>query len=311
MNPTSSLHQRWLNQEHLNFWLTNRIPRTLLTKAMGRLSRVKNPWVARLGIGIWRWFSDLDLSEAKQTEFASIHDCFIRRLKPGLRPFDPEPTLLCSPCDAIIGAHGTIRQGELLQAKGMLYRLADLMKSEADAKACEGYQYLTLRLTSSMYHRFHAPHDVKATHLRYIHGDVWNVNPPALKRVAGLFAKNERAVLELTLQTTDQTMWIIPVAAVLVASMRFTFSDVHLHLGYQGPTETPLDTAIAKGDEMGWFEHGSTIICLVPADWSYVGPELGQTVKAGQRIWSRNPFHSRLNVENIQVATRRSTEDSQ
>lgn len=286
MNPTPSLHQRWLNQDRWNFWLTNRIPRTLLTKAMGRLSRIQHPLVARLGIGMWRQFSDLDLSEAQQTEFASIHDCFIRRLKPGLRPFDPTPTAMCSPCDAIIGAKGLISKGELLQAKGMVYQLGELMRSQGDAAACEGYQYLTLRLTSSMYHRFHAPHDVRVQHLRYIHGDVWNVNPPTLKRVPGLFAKNERAVLELMLTETGQTMWMIPVAAVLVASMRFTFSDVHLHLDYDGPTEVNVQAMIAKGDEMGWFEHGSTIICLVPADWQYMGPATGQTVKAGQTLWS-------------------------
>ena len=287
MNQTPSLQKKWQDQSSLNFWLTNRIPRTLLTKAMGRLSRIEHPWVARLGIGMWRRFSDLDLSESQQTDFRSIHDCFVRRLKPGLRPFDPSPGVMCSPCDSIIGAHGIVRQGQLLQAKGMVYSLAELMQSAADAKHCEGYQYLTLRLTSSMYHRFHAPHDVTVTGMRYIHGDVWNVNPPALQRVSGLFAKNERAVLELILKETGQTMWMIPVAAVLVASMRFTFSDIHLHLGYAGPTETKLDASIAKGQEMGWFEHGSTIICMVPASWAYVGPTTGQVVKAGQALWSR------------------------
>jgi phosphatidylserine decarboxylase len=272
-------------QDRLSFWLTNRIPRTLLTRAMGRLSKIRQPWFAKPALAIWQRCTDLRLFEAERSDFESIHDCFVRRLKPGLRPYDPSPELMGSPCDAIVGAHGIVERGELLQAKGMVYRLEDLMQSNTDAASCEGFSYLTLRLTASMYHHFHAPHDVRAKRLRYIHGDVWNVNPPTLKQIPALFAKNERAVVQLELLPTQQTMWLIPVAAVLVASMRFTFSDLHLHLGYRGPTQTDLDADLAKGDEMGWFEHGSTIICIVPPGWAYVGPKTGETIRAGQTLW--------------------------
>jgi len=287
MNRTNPLHKQWLRQDSLNFWLTNRIPRAMATRLMGRISRVHHPWVTKLGIGIWRRFTDLDLSEAVQTDFDSIHACFIRQLKPGLRPFAPSSTLMCSPCDAIVGAHGTVHAGQLLQAKGMVYSLSDLMQSETDAGACEGWHYTTLRLTSSMYHRFHAPHELRLEHLRYVHGDVWNVNPPTLKRIPSLFAKNERAIIRTTIEATKQTMWIIPVAAVLVASMRFTFSDVHLHLAYQGPCELALDATLPKGAEMGWFEHGSTVICLTPPDWRWIGPPIGGRTKAGNALWQR------------------------
>lgn len=272
-------------QETINFWLTNRIPRVLATRLMGRLSKIRHPWFAKPALAIWRRFADLRLYEAEQTTFASLHECFVRRLKPGLRPYDPAPNLLASPCDAIVGAKGTIESGALLQAKGMAYSLQDLLHNPTDAKRCEGWQYLTLRLTSSMYHHFHAPHDVTVKQLRYIHGDVWNVNPPTLKRINSLFAKNERAVIELELNSTGQTLWLIPVAAVLVASMRFTFSDIHLHLGYQGPAEVAFNARMTKGQEMGWFEHGSTIICLTPPGWDYVGPTEGEVVRAGAALW--------------------------
>jgi len=279
--------KKLLEQERLNFWLTNRIPRVLLTRAMGWLSKIRHPWIAQAGIAIWRRYSDLDLRDSAQSSFGSIHECFVRRLKPGTRPFDQAPDVICSPCDALTGAHGLIQNGQLLQIKGMVYKLSELLQSEALAKACEGYQYVTLRLTSSMYHHFHAPFDVQVKSLRYIHGDVWNVNPPTLRRIPSLFAKNERAVIEVSLEGTSQTMWLIPVAAVLVASMRFTFSNLHLHLNYHGPSQISTNVQLRKGDEMGWFEHGSTIICLIPPGWSWVGPAEGQLIQTGQTLWRR------------------------
>ena len=287
MTLNKSLFNKLLEQEQLNFWLTNRIPRILLTRMMGRLSKIRHPWIARPGIALWRHWGGLDLREAQQSKFDSIHECFIRRLKPGTRPFDPDADIVCSPCDALVGAQGLIQDGQLIQIKGMVYRLSDLLQSESLAKACEGYGFVTLRLTASMYHHFHAPHDLRVKSLRYIRGDAWNVNPPTLKRVPSLFTKNERAVIELSIENTKETMWLIPVAAVLVASMRFTFSNLHLHLNYHGPSQINTDVPLRKGDEMGWFEHGSTIICLTPPEWRWMGPSNGQRIKAGQALWHR------------------------
>ena len=119
-----SLIASFTQQEDLNFLLTNRIPRAALTRFMGWFSKIENPLVRDLSIGCWKLFSDLDLSEAKKTHFKSLHDCFTRELKPGLRPFDPDPNVVASPSDAIVGAHGTIRDGELYQIKGAPYSLA-------------------------------------------------------------------------------------------------------------------------------------------------------------------------------------------
>src|SRR6202012_759941 len=125
----------------------------------------------------WKLFSDLDLSEAKKTEFRSLHDCFTRELKPGLRPVDLDPAITVSPSDGIIGAFGTIRDGELYQIKGAPYSLSDLVADPALVAAHRNGKFVTLRLTSSMYHRFHAPHDAHVEHVTLIHGDTWNVNP--------------------------------------------------------------------------------------------------------------------------------------
>src|SRR5216684_3818811 len=113
-------------QEDLNFLLTNRIPRAALTRFMGWLSKIEQPMVRDLSIACWRLFSDLDLSEARKTDFKSLHDCFTRELKPGLCPPDPDPSIVVSPCDAIIGAFGAIADSELFQIKGAPYSLLDL-----------------------------------------------------------------------------------------------------------------------------------------------------------------------------------------
>src|ERR1700739_3534001 len=97
-----SLISSLTEQEDLNFLLTNRVPRAALTRFMGRFSKIANPIVRDFSIGCWKLFSDLDLSEAKQTHFKSLHDCFIRELKPGLRPFDGDPPIVASPSAGII-----------------------------------------------------------------------------------------------------------------------------------------------------------------------------------------------------------------
>src|SRR6185312_14705092 len=183
-------------QENVNFLLTNRVPRAAVTRFMGWFSKIENPLVCRSSIACWRLFSDLDLSEAKKTEFKSLHDCFTRELKDGLRPFDPDPQIVASPSDAIIGAHGAIEDTELFQIKGANYSLVDLLGDDRLVDAHRNGRFITLRLTSSMYHRFHAPADFAIERVTFISGDTWNVNPIALKRVEKLFCRNERAVIE-------------------------------------------------------------------------------------------------------------------
>src|SRR6478752_7781212 len=96
-------------QENVNFLLTNRIPRRWLTIFIGWLSKVEQPIVREICLALWKIFSDLDLTEAKQKRFRSLHDCFTRELKDGARPIDHSDATMVSPCDAIVGAHGTVR----------------------------------------------------------------------------------------------------------------------------------------------------------------------------------------------------------
>src|SRR6516164_804717 len=254
--------RKLLAQEDLNFLLTNRVPRIALTHFMGKFSKIRNPIVSKASIGGWKLFTDLDLSDARTRKFRSMHDCFTRELMPGARPVDPDPGVLTSPCDAIVGACGPVSGTTVFQAKGFPYKMEDLFGPGTDP----------------------APYrDVR--HVSYITGDTWNVNPIALKRVERLFCRNERAVLSARLRRGNHPIAIVPVAAILVASIRLRFTDVLLHLKYRGPNEIPVDARFGKGEEMGGFQHGSTIILFVPPGFEFVdGIATGTRIRMGQAL---------------------------
>jgi phosphatidylserine decarboxylase len=277
--------RRLLAQEDLNFLLTNRVPRIALTRLMGWFSHLRLPWLARASIAVWGLFTDLDLSDARERHFTSLHDCFTRQLVAGSRPLVADPSVLASPCDAIVGACGRVVHGQLYQAKGSPYRLEDLFGPSQDTTPFHDGCFVTLRLTSSMYHRFHAPHDCEVEHVTYLSGDTWNVNPIALARIERLFCRNERAVLRVRLAAGRQPIALVPVAAILVASIRLHFLDVLLHLRYRGPHEIPVRASFVKGQEMGWFEHGSTIIVFTPPGFALCdGVATGTRIRMGQAL---------------------------
>lgn len=273
-------------REDLNFLLTNQlIPRRLATQLVGRVSKVRQPLVRDLSIGLWRLFADPNLDEAAKPSFDSLHDCFIRELKPGARVVDPDPSVLTSPCDAIVNACGPIQGTRLIQAKGISYTLDELLEDPALVDRYRDGRYVTLRLTSSMYHRFHAPYDLRVTHVNYISGDTHNTNPSTVKRVDKLYCKNERAVIQTVMSAGGHLITLVPVASILVASIRLRFLDVPLHLAYDGPRAIACDAAFRKGDEMGWFELGSTIIVFAPPGFALCdGIEETAVIRMGQPL---------------------------
>lgn len=298
----SKMWQRLLQQEDLNFLLTNRVPRIAVTRFMGWFSQIRHPWVARASIAVWRLFTDLDLSDAKAKTFNSLHECFTRELVPGARPVDNRQDWIVSPCDAIVGAIGQVHKGQVFQAKGFPYSVSDLFGHEEEAAGYEGGSFITLRLTSAMYHRFHAPHDVTVEHVTFHSGDTWNVNPIALKRVERLFCKNERAVLHLR-TAAGVPLALVPVAAILVASLRLHFLDDLLHNAYRGPREIPCNVSFNKGHEMGWFQHGSTIIVFLPAGFVVSGAVTeGSRIRMGQALaqWHGSTHSTPIEPQTVQ-----------
>lgn len=277
--------------ESLNFFLTNRVPRALFTRVMGRLSRIENPLFTRMGIAVWQFFDPLNFDEAETMEYRSLQECFTRRLKHGVRPIDFDPAHLVSPCDAVVGAFGAVQNGLLYQIKGAPYGLDELMPAKRQRERFWQGKYITLRLKSSMYHRFHAPCDGRVTGVTYISGDTWNVNPPTLRRIDKLFCKNERAVIEMEVGPDREQIALVPVAAILVASMQLNVLQDTLGLNYQGPEYVDCDTCYRKGDELGYFKQGSTIILFVPEQYEFVaGLQTDEQIKMGQPIMTR-PTH--------------------
>jgi phosphatidylserine decarboxylase len=278
---------RLFEQEDINFLLTNRVPRRLLTRFVGWFSKIEQPVIRDLSIAVWRFFTKLDLTEAKKSHFRSMHDCFTRELKEGARPINEDVRVLTSPCDGIVGAIGHVEEDSVLQAKGLPYRLIDLLGDPELVRYYARGSYATLRLTSGMYHRFHAPHDCCVEQVNYISGDTWNVNPIALKRVENLFCRNERAIIRCRLQTTGDLITLVPVAAILVASIRLHFLDILLHLKYRGPNVIECDHSLLKGQEMGWFQHGSTILVFAPEGFCF-GNNIheGAIVRVGQPLFT-------------------------
>jgi phosphatidylserine decarboxylase len=274
-----------VQQEDLNFLLTNRLPRRALTRFMGWFSRIENPLVRDFSLLLWDFFADLDLSDAKETRFRSMHDCFTRVLRDGARPIAMDQDVLVSPCDAIVGAAGPVQNGQVFQVKGFCYALDDFLGDTEHAEAFRNGCYVTLRLTSSMYHRFHAPYDCVVESVSHFPGDTWNVNPVALRRVERLFCKNERAVIRTNLSDTGHEVTLVPVAAILVAGIRLRFLNLLRRAHHQGSRTFRCSTSLRKGEEMGWFEHGSTIIVLAPEGFMLCDAlSEGMTIRVGQPL---------------------------
>lgn len=275
--------------ERVNFLVTNRLPRQAATRFMGWFSRIEQPLVRALSMRVWRLFvDDLRLDEAAKSDFRSLHDCFVRELKPGSRTVDPDPDVLVSPCDAVVGAYGRVDGVEAIQAKGFPYSIAELLGDEADAERLRDGRFVTLRLKSSMYHRFHAPCAARVHEVRFLSGDTWNVNPIALKVVERLFCRNERAVLHLEVDRPGEAVTLVPVAAILVASLRIHGLPAALNLDYAGPERIPCRLRFDKGDEIGWFEHGSTIVLFATPGFEFVDTvTAGRTIRMGEALMRR------------------------
>jgi phosphatidylserine decarboxylase len=275
--------QRLCARDYANLIVTNALPRRALSWLMGRFSRVRQPIVRELSLALWRRFGDLDLADAKKSRFDSLHDCFTRELRDGARPFDADPAVLASPCDAIVGACGTILGNDLVQAKALSYPLDELLCDPALARRLAGGSYATLRLTAGMYHRFHAPHDCTVERVTYVPGDAFNVNAPAVARIARLYCRNERAVVLCRLDD-GEPLALVPVAAILVAGIRLHFAE----LPPRGTRAIDCSARLAKGEQMGWFEHGSTILLFAPPGFALCPQvEPGRRIRVGQRLMQR------------------------
>lgn len=297
---TPAPHLTTTFSDELNFLLTNRIPRRTLTQLAGWYSRIESPVLTKLSIAVWSFFGgDLQLEESESTEYRSVQHCFTRKLRLGVRPIDYDDEVLISPCDAVLGAMGQVNGSTLVQAKGLSYSLQELLRDSALASQHVGGTYVTLRLRSNMYHRFHSPGNARLKRVRFISGDTWNVNPIAVKRIERLFCRNERAVVELELHEHALALTLVAVAAILVASIRVLEIPYPFNQRYNGSAVVECSSELAKGQEVGYFENGSTIIALVSADF-----DIDETVQEGNVIRMGQPLFRRRQVSSFSTTTK-------
>lgn len=261
------------------------VPQHGLSRLTRRVVELRSPAAVR-------WFAghfglDLDEAEHPIEHYGSILELFTRRLKAGRRPLDPDPRALLCPVDGKLDAFGTVRDGLLVQAKGHEYTLGALLADETLAARFEGGSYLTLYLSPRDYHRVHAPAAVAVDAVAHVPGALWPVNQSAVREVEGLFAKNERLVLELDAGPLGRMAYVM-VGATNVGHMRLYFDD-EVVTNVPGPRigrkryEPPVK--LERGAELGVFEMGSTVILVISPEVTLEpGLSSGMPIRVGQRL---------------------------
>jgi phosphatidylserine decarboxylase len=266
------------------------LPRNLLSRAAGRFAALRLPrsWV-RAEIELFARAVGADLAEVRDPleSFGSLQEFFTRALRDGVRPVDSADDALVAPCDGAWGESGTIEAGRLMQVKGQPYALSDLLASREDAAAFEGGAFATFYLAPRDYHRFHAPCDLRVERARYVPGTLWPVNRIGLDGVAGLFAQNERIAATMRATHSDSLMCLVAVGATLVGKIRLRFDALETNVR-GAPAEVrayPGGIPLAKGQEWGHFEFGSTLVLAAQrgaVELSAKPP--GSRLRLGERI---------------------------
>lgn len=267
------------------------LPRHWLTAAVWRIARIRNTRVKNFLITRFSSAFDVDLDEVRLSvpgDFATFNDFFIRELADGARPVDSDEDAIVSPADGTVSFAGDIRADSVFQAKGIDYSLGDLLATDiAEADHYRDGSFATIYLAPYNYHRVHAPFAGELVAARYVPGDLFSVNEATVSRVNGLFRRNERLVMHF--RTGFGPAVLILVGALNVGSISTPWS------GEIRPRKTgvvdALDlsghpTAVDKGDLLGWFNMGSTVILLLPGgvcEWDD-DLEPGATLRMGVEI---------------------------
>lgn len=259
------------------------VPKPFVARLMGVFARTRLPGALRRLL--LRWYVrkyQVDLTECVGTleDYPTLVDFFTRPLKPGVRPVAEAPDALVSPADGKVYAVGTIVRGRLYQSDGLDYSVAELLGG--DDRYEEG-EYVVIYLSPRDYHRVHSPREGEVTRFHYLPGRLWPVFPAATRRIRDLFARNERLVAWL--HTSVGEVAVVLVGAFGVGRMRAVFTDLVTNTGGAERRETlARPCALARAEELGRFEMGSTVILVLPKDsvrWS-VSP--GQAVRLGESL---------------------------
>lgn len=228
--------------------------------------------------------ANLDECELDLCEYESLGDFFTRGLREGARTIDSDLRSIVSPCDGVVAALGTATEGALVQAKGKNYRLADLVADDDLAALLEDGAYTTIYLSPRDYHRVHAPVDARIESYDYLPGYLWPVNPRLANRRDGLLARNERVVIRLNSPQVGRVA-VVMVGAAGVGNIRLTRGPDSAELRAAGERHrVELDLTVKRGDELGAFRLGSTVVMVFEPNRAELAGEVGQAVQFGQRI---------------------------
>jgi phosphatidylserine decarboxylase len=254
-------------------WLAQRpLPRSLRGPLLGSFAR--------------RYRIELGEAEYPLEAYPSFQAFFTRRLKPGLRPQEPlVPGALNSPVDARIVASGRITQGLAIQAKGLPYRIAELLKHDPEPDRFEGGHFLTLYLSPKDYHRIHVPLEGRVTAVGRVEGELWPVNEASTAHVPRLYERNRRATWLAQGTGLDAGL---DVAVILVGATHV--GGVILAERWREGRALPVDGGFPvanlpcqPGEDLGTFQFGSTVVLLVKGrDWAPLRTE--GDVRVGQRL---------------------------
>jgi phosphatidylserine decarboxylase len=282
--------------DRIAVWPQYFLPQKLLTSAANRISNARHPWIRRPLIGVFRRLFPVKLSEAAQpdpTQYGSFNAFFTRALRPDARPLAPQAHRLISPCDGALSQLGKINDSRLVQAKGVDYSAAELLGSQEWADRFSGGHFMTIYLAPYDYHRVHTPIAGTPIEETRIPGQLFSVSARTARAVPGLFARNER--MAVILQTEHGPVAVVMVAAMLVAGIETVWRSDGPYRPAQTLIREPLNTApLARGEELGRFHWGSTVILLTPPDFPGWLPTLqpGQTMRLGQALTAEEPLKS-------------------
>ena len=277
-------------------WLQYLLPRFWMTALVYRLARIRNRRFKDLFIRRFIALYNVDIEDVQRDVpdgFDTFNDFFIRELEEGARPVDADSTSVVSPVDGTVSSAGTIQGNRIFQAKGHDYSLEDLLATDLqEARRFVDGAYATIYLAPYNYHRVQSPLDGRITAARYLPGDLFSVNTATAAHVPGLFRRNERLALHFESQTGP---WVLVfVGALNVGSISTPWS------GEVRPRRTgvvdSIDLAhgpleVARGDLLGWFNMGSTVILLTPpgaCSWND-SLQAGATVRMGEAMGSLRP----------------------
>ena len=287
MTPTDASGGRWFAL------LQYLLPQLLMSRLVGALARVRFAGLRRpLIAGFMRAYRPemADALEPDPQAYQSFNAFFTRQLRAGARPSSPSSRAIDSPVDGRISALGTSREGRLLQAKGRDYTLRALLAgNEALCAHLAGGAYMTIYLAPYNYHRIHMALAGTLSGAWYVPGRLFSVNDTTARHVPGLFARNERVILQFDSQAGPHAL--VLVGALFVGSMGTVWHGDIAPRRARGAIALPVPSGavaapLARGAELGRFNMGSTVILLLPpgaAGWD-AALACGSTLRVGQRL---------------------------